>query len=152
MLDWSPKPRASHGRWPSGSSPVPPSEGSVCRPLARLCPCGPDSSTTAVNEPPTITTTSGTAFTYRENGTGALATYRATDPERETIPWNLSGLDSGDFTISDTGVLTFNTPPGHEHPSDSGGDNVYEVTVEATDFASNTATLAVTITVTNLTD
>ena len=35
-----------------------------------------------VNEVPTITTTSKTAFTYRENGKATIYTFRATDPER----------------------------------------------------------------------
>ncbi len=104
----------------------------------------------AADEPPDIT--GRDSIVYRENGTASLATYRATDPEGETISWNLSGPDGGDLTISDTGVLTFRGPPDYEQPLDSGGDNVYEVTVEATDSGSNTATLAVTITVTNVTD
>ena len=37
-------------------------------------------------------------------------------------------------------------------PADSDGDNVYEVTVEATDENGNTARLEVTVTVVNLTD
>ena len=37
---------------------------------------------TDVNEPPSITTTSRTDFTVRENGTAAIHTFRATDPER----------------------------------------------------------------------
>ena len=89
---------------------------------------------------------------YQENGTESLATYRATDQERGTISWNLSGPDSGAFTISDAGVLAFNDPPDYEQPSDSNGDNVYEVTVEATDDDANTAFLEVTVTVTNQTD
>ena len=103
-----------------------------------------------VNEPPDIT--GSDSIVYRENGTGSLAIYKATDPEKEAVSWSLSGSDSGDFTITDAGVLTFNSPPDYEQPSDSGGDNVYEVTVEATDAGSNTSTLVVTITVTNVTD
>ena len=38
-----------------------------------------------VNEMPTITTTSKTAFTYRENGTATIYTFKATDPERGNI-------------------------------------------------------------------
>ena len=36
---------------------------------------------TDVNEPPTITTSSRTAFTQQENRTSTLYTFRATDPE-----------------------------------------------------------------------
>ena len=74
-----------------------------------------------VNEPPTITTTSRTSFTYRENGTAALYTFRATDPEQSQLStWSLSGTDDGDFAISETGVLSFASPPEYESPADSG--------------------------------
>ena len=104
----------------------------------------------AVNEPPSITGTD--RFGYRENGTASLHTYRATDPERSSIEWSLSGTDDDDFTIDETGVLSFASPPDYESPTDSGTDNVYEVTVVARDDASNSGTLEVTITVINVTD
>ena len=102
-----------------------------------------------VNEPPTITTASKTAFSYRENGTATLYTFRATDPERSSIEWSLSGPDDDHFAINETGVLAFANPPDYESPADSGRDNVYEVTVMARDDASNTSPLAVTVTVTD---
>ena len=139
-----------------------------------------------VNEPPIITTTGRASFTYRENGKAALYTFRATDPERGTITWSVTGTDRDDFTIracdfiakpavfslnltlktvsirrflgiysqalSETGVLAFANPPDYESPTDSDGDNVYEVTVVARDDAFNTGTLQITITVINLTD
>ena len=105
---------------------------------------------TDVNEAPTITTTSKTSFTYKENGTANLHTFRATDPERGAITWSLSGTDDDDFAISETGVLTFANPPNYESPADSGGDNVYEVTVVARDDAFNSGTLEVTVTVTDV--
>ena len=43
-----------------------------------------------VNEPPTITTTIRPSFTYKENGTATLSTFRATDSERSAITWTLS--------------------------------------------------------------
>ena len=104
----------------------------------------------AVNEPPAITGTD--TFSYKENGTATLHTFRAADPERSAIAWSLSGADAGDFTISETGVLAFAGPPDYESPTDSGRDNVYEVTVEARDDDFNTGTLQITITVVNLTD
>ncbi len=100
-----------------------------------------------VNEPPAVTGTS--TFTYRENGTAALHTFRATDPEGSSIEWSLSGPDAGDFTISETGVLSFASPPNYESPTDSGSDNVYAVTVVARDDASNSGTLDVVVTVTD---
>ena len=114
-----------------------------------------------VNEAPTITTTSKTAFrtttsktafSYRENGTATIYTFKATDPERSAIAWSVSGADEDDFAISETGVLAFASPPNYESPTDSDRDNVYEVTVVARDDAFNTGTLQITITVINLTD
>ena len=102
-----------------------------------------------VNEAPTITTTSKTAFSYRENGTATIYTFRATDPERSAIAWSVSGTDEDDFAISETGVLSFASSPDYESPTDSGRDNVYEVTVVAKDDAFNSGTLDVVVTVTD---
>ena len=102
-----------------------------------------------VNEAPTITTTSKTAFSYRENGTAAIYTFKATDPERSAIAWSVTGTDAEAFTLSDTGVLSFASPPDYESPAEPGLDNVYEVTVVAKDDASNSGTLDVTVTVTD---
>ena len=107
-----------------------------------------------VNEPPTITTTSSSATTLRqnENLTTRLYTYRATDPEGETITWSVGGVDGRFFIIDERGQFSFSesSPPDHENPGDSGGDNVYEVTIQATDDGSNTASLPVTVTVTEV--
>ena len=62
------------------------------------------------------------------------------------------GPDANAFTLSDTGVMGFASPPGYESPADSDSDNVYEVTVETQNDASNRASLKITITVINITD
>ena len=103
----------------------------------------------AVNEPPDVT--GDEAISYQENSDRALKTYRATDPEKTDITWGLSGADAGAFSIED-GVLTFNSPPDYESPTDSDSDNLYEVTVEATDEDGETGRMEVTVTVTNVTD
>ena len=106
---------------------------------------------TDVNEPPTITTVSSSATSLRqdENRTSRLYTYRATDPERRTVAWSVSGVDRNFFTIDERGQFSFSetNPPNFERPSDSGGDNVYDVTIEVRDDISNTASLPVTVTV-----
>ena len=104
---------------------------------------------TDVNEPPEIGSGSRTEFSYRENGAAALYTYKATDPEQAAIVWSLTGPDDGDFAIGETGVLSFASPPDHENPADAGSDNVYNVTVVASDAALNSSTLEVTVTVTD---
>ena len=100
-------------------------------------------------EEPTITTTSRPVLTYRENGTGTAYTFRATDPQRGTIRWSLDGDDAGDFLISESGALTFRNPPDFESPADQDGDNVYEITVVATDEQDLTDSFDVTIIVSN---
>ena len=104
------------------------------------------------NEPPTITTTSRTAFSQAENRTSSLYTFRATDPERGTVTWSVAGTDRRHFAIDERGQLSFdeNNPPDFDAPGDdAGGDNIYNVTVEARDDQFNTASLEVTVTVTN---
>ena len=104
-----------------------------------------------VNEPPTITTVSSSAITLRqdENRTSRLYTYRATDPERSAVAWSIGGVDRNLFTIDERGQFSFSetSPPNFEQPGDSGGDNVYDVTVQVTDDGPNTASLPVTVTV-----
>ena len=50
---------------------------------------------------------------YAENGTAAVATFRATDPEGKSITWDLSGTDDDDFSI-ENGVLRFESSPDYE--------------------------------------
>ena len=94
---------------------------------------------------------SGIATTsYAENGTSTVATYVASGAaDNATITWSLTGDDSEDFSISSDGELTFRSSPDYESAADSDGDNAYEVTVNASD-GTNTATLDVTITVTDV--
>ena len=106
----------------------------------------------AVDESPEFRSGSQGSFVYRENGTSAIYTYRATDPEGNDVSWSWSGTDSSALTVSESGVLSFVSPPDYESPTDSGSDNLYELVVEASDEQSNTTRLDVTVTVTNLTD
>ena len=102
---------------------------------------------TPVDEPPVITGVT-TIADYDENGSGDVATYTAMDPEGDTsITWSLAGSDSGDFDIIG-GVLTFKNPPDYERPSDSGGNNHYEVIVQATDSNNKRGELHVDVIVT----
>ncbi len=100
---------------------------------------------TDANDAPVITSSS---FNAAENQT-SIGTVLATDADvpADTLTWSLTGggADSGAFTLSPTGVLSFNTAPNFETPGDSNADNVYEVEVEVDD---GTATVSKTITVT----
>ena len=116
---------------------------------------------TNVDETPQITTTeaSHTAPSFMEIEYDAatadltVADYDGLDEEGQTITWSKAGTDAGDFTIDpSTGVLSFAQRPDFEMPADGGGDNVYNVTVRASDTASpaNVRELAVVVTVTDV--
>ena len=106
-------------------------------------------SVTNVNEAPTVT--SGTTASFAENGTGTVYTATATDPDAgTTLTYSISGTDAAKFNInSATGVVTFKSSPNYEAPTDAGANNVYDVTVSASDGALTTSK-AVAITVTNV--
>ena len=61
----------------------------------------------------------------------------------------LSGTDGGDFTINEQGELRFRNIPDYERPADSGRDNVYSLSVRASD-GSLYGYLPVTVTVTDV--
>ena len=79
-----------------------------------------------------------------ENVTGEalnVASYTATDPEDESVSLSLMGDDAGLFELAadtDTGkgvsqILSFKKSPDFEMPGDRNDDNLYEVTVRASD-------------------
>src|SRR5207248_1330923 len=85
---------------------------------------------TNVNEAPSFT--SPASFSAAENQT-AVGTVTASDPDAgDTASFTIAGgADAAKFSITPAGVLTFNTAPNFEAPTDANGDNVYEVTVQA---------------------
>jgi len=103
--------------------------------------------------PPTFTSPS--SFSVAENiaTSATAATIRVSESATVTIS---SGLDAARFNISrsdtDTAIIKFNLSPDFEAPSDSGGNNVYDLTLTATDDAANAGTQAITITVTDVVD
>ena len=102
---------------------------------------------TDADDPPTVL--GQTTVNHAENDTGTVATYSATDPEGvTTFTWTLSGDDADDFAING-GVLTFDPTPNFEGAADADTNNVYLVTVEASD-GSIKGTLDVTVTVTDV--
>ena len=109
---------------------------------------------TYVGHPPVITSDGGGAtatISRAENGT-SVTTVTATDPDAgTTLAYSISGgADQAKFTINaTTGVLAFLAAPNFDIPGDSGGNNVYDVVVRASD-----GTLfdeqAIAVTITNL--
>ncbi len=107
---------------------------------------------TNVNEAPVIGASSGAdsaTLSIAENTTG-LFNINATDVDANTtLSYSLTGTDAADFSISSTGVLSFNPAPDFEAPADSDGNNIYIVIAWASD-GSLSDSQTVTITVTNL--
>ena len=105
-----------------------------------------------VNEhDPVIRSGSRTSFTYREEGTAALYTYRATDGDKDdTITWTTGGADGSIFEFDERNGLVFLKPPDYEDPQDSGANSEYNLTVVATDSGRLSASLDVTVTVTEV--
>ncbi len=104
-----------------------------------------------VDEAPTITSDGGgavAAVSVAENST-AVTTVTATDSDAgTTLTYSIvGGADQAKFTLNgSTGVLTFLSAPDFENPTDADADNVYEVTVEASDgSSSDTQVISVTV-------
>ena len=107
---------------------------------------------TGVDETPTFTGGLN-AVSLDEGGFGPVQVgdaYIVDDPEGRAITWDLSGTDSDDFSISASGVVSFQSPPDYENPTDSDRRNTYDVTVEATDGGGNTVSRSVRVTVNNI--
>ncbi len=82
-----------------------------------------------------------------------MADYDATDDDGDDLTFSILGTDSSLFRISwSSGSLSFRNSPNYESPSDSGGNNVYNLTVKVTDDGSPNLSdsQAVTVTVTNI--
>lgn len=105
-----------------------------------------------VNEAPVITSNGGgyAATISVESGQTAVTTLAATDANKgATLTYSISGgKDATLFTIDAvTGALSFVNAPDYWAPSDSGQNNVYDVTVSASDGSLiDTQALAVTVT------
>jgi hypothetical protein len=96
---------------------------------------------------PTIT--SSASYSAQENQTSI-----GTATANESVTWSkVSGVDSASVTIvSATGVITFTLAPDFEAPTDVGANNIYNLTIRATDTAGNTTDQAIAVTVTNVVD
>ncbi|MDC3248338.1 lamin tail domain-containing protein [Gammaproteobacteria bacterium] len=101
-------------------------------------------SVTNVNEGPQLIV--GSSYTVSENTT--TVTTATVSDSSSAVAFSLSGTDSAAMTIGESsGVLAFAANPDFEAPADADGDNVYNVTITATDDAgSNSADVTVTVT------
>lgn len=105
------------------------------------------------NTAPTFTSSS--SFSAAENiaTSATAATIQVSESATVTIS---SEADAARFNISrsetNTAIIKFNASPDFEAPADVGGNNVYEITLTATDTAANAGTQSITITVTDVVD
>ena len=102
------------------------------------------------DQDPPLVVSGSTSTDYAENGASGVATYPVTNAGGATVTYRLYGDDKSDFSISRAGVLTFKRPPDYENPADSNRDNVYVVTVHASNGTSTGALLDVAINVTDV--
>ena len=106
-------------------------------------------------------------ISYAEDRTDAVRTFTSTDPEGAGIDWDVTGTDADDFSIDARGMLMFNSQPNYENPTDRavaddtdtadvnesvpGGDNMYEITVRATEQVTDGADVRALSTETDIT-
>ena len=104
---------------------------------------------TNLDETPVFTSAPSTV-NYPENGIAVVADYDASDPENVTIVWSVSGDDSAHFSIDANGQLSFGNPPDYETRLDQDTDNVYLVTIQASDGTTPAVSVDVAVTVTDV--
>ena len=104
------------------------------------------------NMPPAFITSPGAPIAWAENTSAASIIYdsEAVDPDLDIVTYSLTGVDSGLFSVGAAGELRFLASPDFETPIDVGMDNVYNVTINASDGINPATTQAVTIQVTNV--
>ena len=98
----------------------------------------------------TITNGVGAISVREDTQTSNVTTITVSNPDGTALTYSLLGADAGSFTFDeDTGILSFKTIPDYEFPTDTGKDNVYNVTVNIDDgiFAQN---IVLEVTVTNV--
>ncbi|UVM34409.1 VCBS domain-containing protein [Pseudomonas sp. B21-019] len=116
---------------------------------------------TGVNDNSPIITSNGggaTASVSVAENTTAVTTVVATDADlpAQTLSYsilNTAGTDFSKFSISSSGVLTFNSAPDYENPQDVGGtagDNAYVVDVQVADGNGGVDTQTITVNVQNV--
>jgi hypothetical protein len=99
--------------------------------------------------------TSSASFTMAENSVVGInaALFIASETVTITIT---SGADTAIFNLitasSNSAVIRFKVSPNYEAPSDVGLDNIYNITIRATDTAGNFVDQAITVTVTDVVD
>jgi len=105
---------------------------------------------TNVNAPPVITSNGGgatAALSVLENTTDVTRVVAVDLDRDDTVVTGISGADAQAFRYDpNSGLLTFRVAPDHEAPADANGDNIYDITIYASDGqATVTQQLAITV-------
>ncbi len=102
---------------------------------------------------PTFTSSSDISVAENILTSATAAAIRVSESATVSIS---SGIDASRFNITrsetNTAIIKFIYSPNFESPADVGGDNVYELTLTATDSSGNAGTQSITITVTDVLD
>ena len=88
------------------------------------------------NTPPSINVAS--VISVNENqSTSYFTDLSVSDADEQSLTLTLGsqspGNDASDFTLANNGELTFNAIPDYENPADYNTDNIYDLTLTATD-------------------
>jgi len=118
-----------------------------------LVACGGGGGSNAVNTPvsagptntaPTITDPGALSI---PEGTRSVTTMSAADAQGQSVTFNVVGPDAALFDITNSGSLSFKSVPGFNNPLDANTDNIYQVSVQASDgIATSTLPLSITVT------
>ena len=104
------------------------------------------------NDAPVIT--SGATVSAAENTSRTVYIATASDPDSSGVVYSLGGTDAALFEIVNTadgrGIVSFRTAPDFEAPTDADENNVYDITVGASDGLNTATVQPVAITVTDI--
>jgi VCBS repeat-containing protein len=104
------------------------------------------------NDAPVITTAVGSGASgvlVRDEGTTTVTNVGASDVDSGSAILSLTGQDAARFELKN-GVLKFKSAADFEAPNDAGANNVYKVTIVATDSGSLSRSQDLTVTVKNV--
>ena len=127
--------------------------GLLCIALLSACGGGGGGGGSNLETPPSLNSAPefvGVMEYSVDENTSGVTTVEATDPDGDAVTYSLSGSDANAFSVGSTsGALAFLDAPDYEAPGDSDADNVYEITVSASDGTAS-ASLGLVITVADL--
>src|SRR5207244_401197 len=98
--------------------------------------------------------TSLLAFLVPENRT-SVGTVTATDADlpAQSVTFAITGgADAAQFSLTSNGVLTFNTAPDFDNPTDAGANNIYDLQITADDGHGRTTVRSINVAITPVND